>query len=115
MRALLLVAVVGCHEPPRDCSCTPTGKTSTKVLELARKHVAMGETNGRDVKLIDDELRVQMSVLCQPCNYVGDRMTVGEMLPLDQLPHATAAVCLGLVLDDGRTVTSHASCARPAD
>ncbi|MFT3696646.1 MAG: hypothetical protein QM831_26130 [Kofleriaceae bacterium] len=107
---LLLLALIACNPPPRDCSCKPTGKTSTKIIELARRHVDMAQTNGRDVKLIDDELRVQMSLLCQPCEYVGDRMTVDEMLPLDQLSHATAATCLGLVLDDGRTVTGRGSC-----
>jgi hypothetical protein len=58
--------------------------------------------NPRDVKVFDDELRHAILGFCQPCGaWVGERLTMEEMFPLQRLPDATSAVCMGLVLRDG--------------
>ena len=71
-----------------------------------RRHarlVAAG-TPGRDVKLLDDELRSAIAHFCQPCgDWVGDRTRIDALYPLDRLDAATSATCLGLVLGDGTT------------
>lgn len=109
MRSLLaLVLLAGCKDEPPPMACTPTGTASPKLLTLARRHRTLVEQRApnRDVKLVDDELRLGMAIACQPCPWVGDRLTVDEMLPLGRLDDATAVTCLGLVLRDGSTVTA---------
>jgi hypothetical protein len=65
--------------------------------------VARG-ANNRDIKMVDDEIRLQVSRACQPCaSWVGDRLTVDEMFPMARLRDTARATCLGLVLRDGST------------
>src|SRR4051812_28994783 len=99
MRALLLLAIA-CGKADDDCTCKPTHEPSTRVLELLHRHrsaVRDGTGNGRDIKLVDDEIRVQSANLCSPCNtWVGERARVEELYPLDRLDEAAAATCMGL-------------------
>ena len=44
----------------------------------------------------------------QPCEWVGDRLTVDEMVPLSRLDDAVGTTCLGLVLRDGSIVSGRA-------
>ncbi len=77
------------------------------MLERVRTHRRMvsDHANRRDIKMVDDEIRIDVTAFCQPCgDWVGDRMTVEDMFPLARLDDATGAVCLGLVLRDGSTV-----------
>ena len=115
--ALLLVLVGSCKDPVAGpCTCTPGNTTklshagapidSASVLALVRRHRMLVDQHaqGRDVKLVDDEIRLEVAALCNPCgDWVGDRMTVDEMFPLSRLDDATGAVCLGLTLRDGTT------------
>jgi hypothetical protein len=114
-----VLALAACHgDPPAPCRCTPSNAARTKrvgedhpidgagLLALVRRHRTLVEARApnRDVKLVDDEIRIAVVAFCQPCgDWVGDRMTVDEMFPLARLDDATAAVCLGLVLRDGST------------
>ncbi|HET9992458.1 MAG TPA: hypothetical protein VFQ65_28190 [Kofleriaceae bacterium] len=107
---LALVAFAACHDEPVK-ACTPAAAhTKTDVLALLRRHRTMVDqkANGRDVKLVDDEIRIAEALACQPCEWVGDRLTVDEMVPLARLDDATATTCLGLVLRDGSTVYGRA-------
>jgi len=117
--ALVLVAVAGCRgQTEGPCQCTPENVSRTKrhdqtspidstgLLSLLRRHRDLDAQNAprRDLKLVDDEIRITVTSFCQPCgDWVGDRMTVDEMFPLKRLDDATGAVCLGLVLRDGST------------
>ena len=120
-RAALVVALAACREaPPADdtaCRCTPGNAARTRgadgapadgaaLLNKLRRHqrdVAQHRTP-RDIKVLDDQLRFDVIGLCQPCgSWVGDRLTVEAMFPLDRLDAAADAVCLGLVLRDGTT------------
>ena len=87
------------------CACTPTARPSTKLVALLRRHqaaVADGHRNGRDTKLIDDEIRAEASIACEPCGgWVGERALPEELFPLDHLYQAVAATCVGLQLRDG--------------
>lgn len=98
------------------CRCTPGNVSRTKavdeaapmdgpaLLERLRRHKRYVEErrNPRDVKVFDDELRYAILEFCQPCSaWVGERMTMEQMFPLDRLGEATSAVCMGLVLRDG--------------
>jgi len=111
VRWLAIVAVLaGCHDEPVK-SCTPAGKAKPELLGLLRRHRAMaaqGGANGRDIKLVDDEIRIAEALACQPCEWVGDRLTVDEMVPLSRLDDAVGTTCLGLVLRDGSTVSGRA-------
>jgi hypothetical protein len=111
MRWILLIALVaGCHDEPVK-ACTPVGKTKPELLALLRRHRAMaaqGGANGRDIKLVDDEIRIAEGLACQPCEWVGERLTVDEMVPLARLDDAVGTTCLGLVLRDGSTVYGRA-------
>ena len=108
MRALLLFAIACGGKADDDCTCKPTHEPSTRVLDLLHRHrsaVGDGKANGRDLKLVDDEIRVQSATLCAPCNtWVGERARVDELYPLDRLDTASAATCMGLVLDGGAIV-----------
>ena len=114
MRWLLVLALAGCHEDAPRSACEPTGTPQPKLLTLARRHRTLVDQHApnRDIKLVDDELRLGMSVECQPCSWVGDRLTVDEMLPMARLDDATAVTCLGLVLHDGTSVFGSARPAR---
>jgi hypothetical protein len=106
MTRAALVLVLACGgDPAPDCTCKPAHAPSDKQLDLLRRHrdaVRAGQRNGRDTKLVDDELRVQAQILCEPCSaWVGARATPDELYPLHRLDDATAATCLGLVLRDG--------------
>jgi hypothetical protein len=131
MRHLLLAAAAlaalaaGCRGAPADdgaCRCVPANRTRTRrpdgstldgatLLASLRRHrsdVALHRP-GRDVKLLDDELRLELTEFCQPCSdWVQDRMTIEDMFPLDRLDDAAAGVCMGLVLRDGTTVYGNA-------
>jgi hypothetical protein len=106
VRIAIVIALAGCHgEPPDDttCRCTPTGST-VDVLPQLRQHVGMvdAQANGRDIKMVDDEIRLVMSRACQPCgDWVGDRLSIDEMFPMSRFRDAIGATCLGLVLRDG--------------
>jgi hypothetical protein len=103
---IALVALwAGCHDEPMK-ACTPTGHTKPDLLVQLRRHRTMVDQRaaGRDVKLVDDEIRIAESLACQPCEWVGDRSTVDEMVPLAHLDDAVGTTCLGLVLRDGSTV-----------
>jgi len=118
MRWLVLLVLAGCgKDVDAPCTCLPANVAkitqhgapidSASVMALLRRHRTMIEQHaqGRDVKLVDDEIRIQVGALCQPCgDWVGDRMTVDEMFPMSRLDDATGAVCLGLTLRDGSTV-----------
>jgi hypothetical protein len=110
MRWLVLAALLaGCHDEPVK-ACTPVGKTKPELLALLRRHRTMTEqtTNGRDVKLVDDEIRLAEALACQPCEWVGDRLAVDEMVPFARLDDAVGTTCLGLVLRDGSTIYGRA-------
>src|SRR5262245_40474661 len=111
----------GCRGKPADDGvgrCTPGNQSRSRardgtVLDGAglvnklRRHRRDVEQrrNPRDIKIDDDELRLELSSFCQPCSdWIRDRMTVEEMFPLARLDDAASAVCLGLVLRDGTTV-----------
>jgi len=118
--AALAAALAGCRGAPTDdgpCRCTPDNRArarrpdgttldGTTLLASLRRHkrdVAL-QRPGRDVKLLDDELRLELIEFCQPCSdWVKDRMTIEDMFPLDRLDDAVAGVCMGLVLRDGTT------------
>ena len=124
-RVVLAVAAVAlvaaCRDAARDdgpCRCTPANRSLARLpdgsvldgevllgkLRRHRSDVALHRP-GRDVKVFDDELRLELTGFCQPCSdWVADRMTIEEMFPLDRLDDATSAVCMGLVLRDGSTV-----------
>ena len=79
---------------------------SAGLLAMLRKHrqLLADNANRRDVKMVDDEIRIVVTEMCQPCgSWVGDRTTIEEMFPLARLDDATGAVCLGLTLRDGTT------------
>ncbi len=123
--AALAAALAGCRDAPTDdgvCRCTPDNRSrarladgstldgATLVAKLRRhkQDVALKRT-GRDVKLFDDELRLELTGFCQPCSdWVKDRLTIEDMFPLDRLDDAVAGVCMGLVLRDGTTVYGNA-------
>ena len=106
---MLVIALVGCHgDAPDDttCRCTPAAST-VDVLPQLRRHVEMvdRQANGRDIKMVDDEIRLAMSRACQPCgDWVGDRLSIDEMFPMTRLRDAARATCLGLVLRDGSII-----------
>jgi hypothetical protein len=121
MKLAALLLIVACTAGCKDaavapCTCKPNNVTrishagapidSVSVLALVRRHRTLVEDHaqGRDVKLVDDEIRLEMAALCDPCgDWVGERMTVDEMFPLARLDDATGVVCLGLTLRDGTT------------
>jgi hypothetical protein len=125
LAALALAAGTGCRAAPADdgiCRCTPQNRSRTRardggyldsagLLGKLRRHkrdVALHRP-GRDVKIFDDELRLELTSFCQPCSdWVGDRMTIEDMFPLDRLDDATGSVCMGLILGDGTTVYGNA-------
>jgi len=121
MIAIGLAALAACHNAPSDdttCRCVPGNVSRTKLpdgtymdsaallgkLRRHRQDVEQHRTP-RDIKVFDDELRFAILSYCQPCgDWVGDRVTVEQMFPLARLDDAASAVCLGLVLHDGKTV-----------
>lgn len=123
--AAALAALAGCRGAPADdgaCRCTPENRSRAQLpeggtldgatlLAKLRRHqrdVAL-QRPGRDVKLFDDELRLELTSFCQPCSdWVEDRLTIEDMFPLDRLDDAVAGVCMGLVLRDGTTVYGNA-------
>ena len=123
--AALAAALVSCRGAPTDdgtCRCAPANRARTRradgstldgatLLSRLRRHksdVAL-QRPGRDVKLLDDELRLELTEFCQPCSdWVKDRLTIEDMFPLDRLDDAAAGVCMGLVLRDGTTVYGNA-------
>jgi hypothetical protein len=113
-----VAALPGCRGAGEDgpCQCTPGNVSHTRavgeaapmdgpaLVERLRRHRRYVEEgrNPRDVKVFDDELRHAILDFCQPCSaWVGERMTMEEMFPLQRLGDATSAVCMGLVLRDG--------------
>ncbi|MCX5745689.1 MAG: hypothetical protein NT062_24700, partial [Proteobacteria bacterium] len=77
------------------------------LLDKLRQHqrAVRDGRPGRDVKLIDDELRQATANFCDPCNrWVPDRVTIDELYPLDRIDDAARAVCLGFEFHDGTTV-----------
>lgn len=123
--AFLVLAMAACRGTPADdgvCRCTPANLSRTRLadgtpfdgavllgqLRRHRQDVALRRPP-RDVKLFDDELRLQISHFCQPCNdWVKDRMTIEDLYPLQRLDDAVDGVCLGLVLRDGTTAWGEA-------
>ncbi len=122
MRWIAIVVLAACGSKSADdgpCTCTPanvghakaigeagpmTGESLLAALRRHRQEVA-ANLNPRDIKVHDDELRFQIVDFCQPCaDWVKDRMTMEEMFPFEQLDNARSAVCMGLVLRDGKTV-----------
>jgi hypothetical protein len=118
MKWLALLVLVGCgKDADAPCTCKPGNTTklshagapidSTSVLALVRRRRTLVDQHaqGRDVKMVDDEIRLEMQALCSPCgDWVGDRMTVDEMVPLARVDDAVGVVCLGLSLRDGTTM-----------
>jgi hypothetical protein len=110
------------EEDDGRCHCTPGNISEAKrldgtpldggaLLAQLRRHRADVEQHlsGRDVKLVDDEIRLGAVSLCQPCGtWVTDRMTVDQMFPMAKLDEAVDAVCLGLVLRNGSTAYGEA-------
>lgn len=111
----------GCSAKPADdgvCRCTPGNQSRTRTGDGAfldgpalvgklRRHRRDVEQhrNPRDIKVDDDELRLEVTSFCQPCgDWIRDRMTIEDLFPLGRLDDAASAVCLGLVLRDGTTV-----------
>jgi hypothetical protein len=125
----LSVVTAACQgaSPTADgpCPCAPGNRSrarqpdgtpfdSAALLAGLRRHRrAVAERRpARDVKLLDDELRLAVASFCQPCGaWVGDRLTIDQLFPLARLDDAVAGVCLGLVLGDGTTAYGDA---RPA-
>ena len=123
--AALAAALAGCRGEPTDdgaCHCAPANRARARrpdgttldgatLLASLRRHkrdVAL-QRPGRDVKLLDDELRLELTEFCQPCSdWVKDRLTIEDMFPLDRLDDAVAGVCMGLVLRDGTTAYGNA-------
>jgi hypothetical protein len=122
---LAAAALAACRGAPADsgpCRCTPDNRLRTRLpdgstldsaalLGKLRRHkrdVSL-QRPGRDIKVFDDELRLELAGFCQPCSdWVQDRMTIEDMFPLDRLDDAVGAVCMGLVLRDGTTVYGEA-------
>jgi hypothetical protein len=120
-----LAGLAGCRDAPAAdaaCRCAPDNRSRARLpdgsvldgaalLARLRRHrdgVALHRP-ARDVKLVDDELRLELASFCQPCSdWIDDRLTVDDMFPLDRLDDATGAVCLGLVLRDGTTAWGRA-------
>jgi hypothetical protein len=120
--AMALAALAACRDArPADdsaCRCTPGNVSRTHLadgtvldgatlLGKLRRHKRDVEQHRmpRDIKVDDDELRFAILSFCQPCgSWVGDRMTIEEMYPLQHLDDAADGVCMGLVLRDGTTV-----------
>jgi hypothetical protein len=117
---LSLAALAGCRDRPADdgvCRCTPGNQSRTTqadgssldgpgLLAKLRRHRRDVEQRRtpRDIKLGDDELRLEVASFCQPCgDWINDRMTIEDLFPLARLDDAANAVCLGLVLRDGTT------------
>ena len=114
-RVLAVALIASCGKPADDtCTCRPANATkinapgssqpitSDLLLALLRRHVQYGTHNGRDMKLLDDQLRFAIASFCSPCGaWVPDRATIEQLYPLDRLDDASAATCLGLVLRDG--------------
>jgi len=116
-----LAGLAACQGKPVDdgvCRCTPGNQSRTKardgafldgraLLDRLRRHRRDVEQhrNPRDIKVDDDELRLEVTSFCQPCgDWIRDRMTIEDLFPLARLDDAASAVCLGLVLRDGTTV-----------
>ena len=113
------MVLAGCARSAPDddrCTCAPNNATQLAgprgavngdtILALLRRHARMvaEQRPGRDVKLLDDELRTTVAHFCTPCGeWVGDRATMEGLFPLARLDDATTATCLGLVLRDGTT------------
>jgi hypothetical protein len=113
--------LAACRATPADdgvCRCTPGNQSRTRAgdgayldgagllgkLRRHRRDIAL-RRNPRDIKVDDDELRLELVSFCEPCSdWVKDRVTIEELFPLDRLDDAVGAVCLGLVLRDGTTV-----------
>ena len=116
----LVLAFAACRGTPADdgvCRCTPGNLSRTKLadgstldsaallgkLRRHRRDVEQHRTP-RDIKVFDDELRLEIASFCQPCgDWIQDRMTIEDMFPLQWLDDAAGSVCLGLVLRDGTT------------
>ena len=114
MLALLVACSGGGNPDDGRCTCAPNNATNLSgaggavngdsILALLRRHARMvaEQRPGRDVKLLDDELRTSVAHFCSPCGaWVDDRATMDSLYPLDKLDDATTATCLGLVLRDG--------------
>jgi len=116
-----LAGLAACQGKPVDdgvCRCTPGNQSRTKardgafldgraLLDRLRRHRRDVEQhrNPRDIKVDDDELRLEVTSFCQPCgDWIRDRMTIEDLFPLARLDDSASAVCLGLVLRDGTTV-----------
>ena len=118
--AIALTALGACRgsQPAEDtsCRCTPGNVSHIRsvgdaapmdargLLDRLHRHKSLVDEhrNPRDVKVFDDELRHAIIDFCQPCSaWVGERLTMEQMFPLDRLPDATSAICMGLVLRDG--------------
>ena len=110
----LVLVLVGCRDPapdgPPPCTCAPAlteaaPKASLTIRALARRHQAAvrdGHRNGRDTKLVDDELRLQSAILCEPCGgWIGERATAEAIYPVDRVDDAVGVVCMGFRLRDG--------------
>lgn len=121
LTALCGAAALGaCRATPADdgvCRCTPSNQSRTKAgdgtyldsaallgkLRRHRRDVELRRTP-RDIKVDDDELRLELVSFCDPCSdWIKDRLTIEALFPLDRLDDAAGAVCLGLVLRDGTT------------
>lgn len=122
--AALAAALAACRDAPVEdgaCRCTPGNQSRTRrpdgstldgptLVARLRRHRSLVASqppghDGRDVKLFDDELRLELTGFCQPCSdWVQDRLTIDDMFPLDRLDDAVAGVCMGLVMRDGTTV-----------
>jgi hypothetical protein len=112
LTAIFALAVASCSDraadAPASCSCSPhapSSRASAALLELVHRHahaVRDGQRNGRDTKLIDDELRMQSQILCEPCGaWIGERTTPEEIYPFAREAEAVGVVCTGLQLGDG--------------
>lgn len=127
---LLAIAILlsACRAPATEdaaCRCVPENRSRLKLadgtpvdgatlLARLRRHAQMvaERRNPRDIKVLDDQLRFEVASLCQPCGeWVGDRLTMEELFPLDRLDDAQRAACMGLALRDGTTAWGRA---RPA-
>ena len=120
-----IAATAACRGAPAEetaCWCTPgniahaklldgTQMDGARLLDMLRRHrqdVAEKRTP-RDIKVLDDQLRFAVLDYCQPCgDWIQDRLTIEEMFPMQRLDEATDAVCLGLVLRDGKSVYGQA-------
>jgi len=94
---LVLAGLLACTSPPparhvTPATCRPGSPTAPRSTARRCSPAAppparrRGASHARDIKVFDDELRFAILSFCQPCGgWVGDRLTIEAMFPLQRL------------------------------